>query len=117
MTRKIITRTRDEVYRLWIDALRSGKYPQTIYQLKRDGKFCGLGVVCDLARKDGGPEWDDGLYRDSDYQLPYQMSRFMGLTQGDQNRLADLNDKSHATFAQIADYIEQRIMPKVLTRK
>ena len=116
MTRPIITRTRAEVYRLWIDALRSGKYPQTIYQLERDGKFCCLGVVCELARKDGGPEWEDGLYRDSDYKLPYQMSRFMGLTQGDQNRLANLNDKSCATFAQIAGYIEQRIMPKALAR-
>ena len=116
MTCKIITRTRAEVYRLWIDALRSGQYRQTIYQLERDGKFCGLGVVCELARKDGGPEWDDGLYLDSDYQLPRQMSRFMGLTQGDQNRLVNLNDKYRATFAQIADYIEQRIMPKALAR-
>ena len=117
MTRPIITRTRAEVYRLWIEALRSGKYPQTIYQLERDGKFCGLGVLCDLARADGGPGWRDGLYRVTDYQLPYQMSRFMGLTKGDQNRLSDLNDKSRATFAQIADYIEQRIMPKALARK
>ena len=117
MTRPIVTRTRAEVYRLWLDALRSGKYPQTIYQLKSDYGYCCLGVLCDLARADGGPGWSDGLYRVTDYQLPYKMSHFMGLTQGEQNALIRMNDKSRATFAQIADYIEQRIMPKALARK
>ena len=117
MTRNIMTRTRAEVYRIWIEALRSGKYRQAQYKLKSDEGYCCLGVLCDLARNDGGPEWSEGLYRRLDGQLPHQMARFMGLTQGDQNRLADLNDKSRATFAQIADYIEQRIMPKTLARK
>ena len=116
MTRPIITRTRAEVYRLWIDALRSGKYRQAQYRLKSDEGYCCLGVLCDLARVDGGPGWSDGLYRVIDGQLPHQMARFMGLTQRAQNRLADLNDKSCTPFPQIADYIEQRIMPKALAR-
>ena len=112
MTRPVITRTRAEVYRLWIDALRSEKYDQAQYRLKSGKGYCYLGVLCELARQDGGPEWSGGLYRSIDGQLPWQISLFMGLTEFEQNRLADLNDKSCETFSQIADRIEQNIMPK-----
>jgi len=42
-----------EVKKLWIEALRSGKYEQGRGALNKDGKFCCLGVLCDLAVKAG----------------------------------------------------------------
>ena len=36
----------------WIEALRSGKYEQGFKYLNRDGKYCCLGVLCDLLAKD-----------------------------------------------------------------
>ena len=48
-----------EAVRLWVDALRSGKYEQAHYQLfaadvvkddgTLDGRFCCLGVACEVA--------------------------------------------------------------------
>ncbi len=37
----------------WIDALRSGKYKQTSSHLSLDGKFCCLGVACEVAIANG----------------------------------------------------------------
>ena len=115
MTRPIITRTRAEVFQLWIDALRSGNYQQTQYCLKTDKGFCCLGVLCDLARQDGGPAWNV-LYSAKDGQLPNPILRFMGLRDFEQNHLAAMNDTACATFSQISDNIEQLIMPKALAR-
>tara|TARA_B100000749_G_C18185553_1_gene365675 strand:+ start:213 stop:635 length:423 start_codon:yes stop_codon:yes gene_type:complete len=43
----------------WVDALRSGGYAQGIGSLKFDGKFCCLGVACDLFMKsEGRGVWD-----------------------------------------------------------
>lgn len=40
--------------RLWVDALRSGDYHQTSGKLRStDDRYCCLGVLCDVARKDG----------------------------------------------------------------
>lgn len=36
----------------WVAALRSGEYKQDIGYLRREGKYCVLGVACDLAVKD-----------------------------------------------------------------
>lgn len=42
-----------EIKELWTDALLSGDYEQGTKNLNRDGKFCCLGVLCDLAVKSG----------------------------------------------------------------
>lgn len=34
----------------WVEALRSGKYRQTKYQLAKRGRYCCLGVGCEVAR-------------------------------------------------------------------
>jgi len=33
----------------WVDALRSGKYEQGKYRLRKDAQFCCLGVACDIS--------------------------------------------------------------------
>ncbi len=43
---------------LWIKALESGKYKQGKNRLRTDDKFCCLGVLCDIYRKETGKgEW------------------------------------------------------------
>lgn len=39
--------------RKWVAALRSGEYEQGTGFLNKNGKWCCLGVACDLAVKDG----------------------------------------------------------------
>jgi len=38
------------VKRLWVRALRSGKYHKATGELRRENAFCCLGVLCDLYR-------------------------------------------------------------------
>lgn len=56
-----------EVKEKWLEALRGGEYSQTLGRLKRSVDnsgsifpvgFCCLGVLCDLASKEGVGEWD-----------------------------------------------------------
>jgi hypothetical protein len=113
----IKTRTRAEVYKLWIKALRSGKYKQTDCILRRGDAFCCLGVLCDLARKDGGPGWaatvsHSYLEQGHGGLLPDAMNRFLALG-GATGALAKMNDGGRS-FTEIAHYIEVEVMPKAL---
>ena len=38
-----------EIKQKWVEALRSGKYKQTTYVLRREDSYCCLGVLCDIA--------------------------------------------------------------------
>lgn len=44
----------------WVDALRSGRYEQGRNRLRTGDRYCCLGVLCDLAVKDGVGEWTGG---------------------------------------------------------
>lgn len=127
MTKTVTTRTRAEVYKLWLAALRSGKYRQATDALRKTRKghnsFCCLGVLCDLARKDGGPNWviqpqndhnegDNATFLHCTGDLPENVREFMGITHGQQEGLIDLNDQDKARFGTIADHIECVIMPE-----
>lgn len=115
MTRPIIRRTREQVYRRWIAALRSGEYCQGNGSLRPgSNEFCCLGVLCDLASKDGGPGWDErGHFMGRKAVLPEAVARFMNITE--QMDLISLNDRGQ-TFHQIADYIESRVMPDAIAK-
>jgi hypothetical protein len=132
--KKIVSRTRAQVYKMWLKALRSGEYKRTKGQLRKTNHsgevtgFCCLGVLQDLATKDGGDKWH--CHRDSntnwyglnpvgtvreDEATPKQsILDFMGLDQDMVERLIDLNDTKERSFKEIADHIEKRILPKVL---
>lgn len=43
----------EEIKAQWLAALRSDKYEQGMGYLKINGKYCCLGVLCDLAKKAG----------------------------------------------------------------
>jgi hypothetical protein len=42
-----------EIKASWVEALRSEEYKQGANALHRNGTFCCLGVLCDLAEKAG----------------------------------------------------------------
>ncbi len=100
--------------KLWVEALRSGKYRQTTGVLKDlAGGMCCLGVLCDVV----GLAWTEGDDRNyvagTTYSAvaPPEAMQFVGLTEetgayrSGIDSLAVKNDKG-ATFAQIADIIE-----------
>jgi hypothetical protein len=100
---------------LWIAALRSGKYKQAHHWLRKGDSFCCLGVACDLINP---TEWVRacGMYRlanDSATMLPFDIKRAFGLDGFDESRLVAMNDGERSTFAEIADYIEKTILPRV----
>lgn len=116
----------------WIEALRSGKYPQTTGNLcvestdetsKRSAGYCCLGVVCEVAIELGAPitkqlEVEDPdtydlltefRFEDGSYEggiLPDPMLKSLGLTHHQQNRLTALNDEEDKDFSEIADILE-----------
>lgn len=98
--------------RLWVEALRSGKYQQAKNRLRVANGFCCLGVACDIS---GLGEWSGSgfyLYED-DKLLPIEVRNWLGLSgcmggygQGDKRAyLSDQNDEG-MSFSEIADIIE-----------
>lgn len=106
--------------KLWVEALRSGKYQQTTDFL-RTGigplvGFCCLGIACEVS---GLGTWDGNTYvtpsSESEGSLQPELMDWLGLkgaegeywsTDEEQTSLARLNDHEGKTFAEIADIIE-----------
>jgi hypothetical protein len=102
----------------WVEALRSGKYQQGQGYLQKDGKFCCLGVLCDVS--DVG-EWKTipDLYYGyteiynygghiSKRYLTEELQSKLGLPDEEQGHFADLNDEKRKDFHYIANVIEQK---------
>lgn len=148
MTKPIVTRSVEEVFNLWIAALESGKYKRATGVLRdsnRDaaGKlrhsFCCLGVLCDLARQDGGPQWQfeelnwsgprttfESAFLDEGELLPPAFATALYIDADHQDTLAAMNDEttSYAHDAQykfsqkdIAEYIRRHVKPAALNRE
>lgn len=105
----------------WVEALRSDKYRQTTDALRRGERFCCLGVLCDLAVKDGivtqyVDEYHHYYYADQDAVLPAKVIEWAGVPDsdpdvtcnGEATTLANLNDNGKS-FAEIADLIEEQM--------
>jgi hypothetical protein len=110
-----------EIKKLWLKALRSGKYRQTKEKLSDGkGRFCCLGVLCDLHAKAKRAKWgknDDGdmTYLGEWETLPFDVQRWAGLddenpdvTHEHGNCLAALNDNGKR-FTTIANVIEAQL--------
>lgn len=110
----------------WVAALRSGEYPQGNGKLNVDGKYCCLGVLCELLVKQGTVEEYDSngaisYGMGNEYNgtiLTQDIVRIAGLTSptgrlptpviwGGKafHSLSGLND-SGASFTEIANIIE-----------
>jgi len=58
-----------EIKAAWVAALRSGEYEQGDGNLQKEGKFCCLGVLCEIAVKQFDLDIDvraEGLYSEDD---------------------------------------------------
>lgn len=107
---------KQDIKERWISALRSGDYPQTKGTLRDADGYCCLGVLCDIAAKDGVIEWtklNNNKYAIDDREwgaLSYSVMEWAGLDERDpviKSQLAsDLNDVFGLNFMQIADVIE-----------
>ena len=112
----------------WLAALRSGKYKQGTNELRtNESKFCCLGVLCDVYRKETKlGKWsknDFGNFKFTNTKksnntfmgsgrLPLSVMEWAGLPQANPiidvtESLAGLND-SGASFEKIADIIEKK---------
>lgn len=99
------------VKKLWIRALRSGKYTQAKDVLRDGDSFCCLGVLCDLhSGTRNGAEWSDEFYMGRSGTLPQAVVDWADLPSGDpevgRTTLSALNDQG-VSFADIADRIEK----------
>lgn len=89
----------------WVKALRSGKYKQGTDHLKRNGKYCCLGVLCSITKM---KNWKTMNY------LSYNIREQLGLNsdvgefknESTKESLAVLNDTGN-DFNRIADIIER----------
>jgi hypothetical protein len=80
----------------WVAALRSGEYKQGRRYLKRDGKYCCLGVLCEI----------QNCPDDKDSQFPGALFlESVGLNDPFAKTLAEMNDRG-SSFAEIATKIE-----------
>ena len=81
------------VVKRWVDALRSGEYKQGRNFLERDGKFCCLGVLCEIE----GQEYMKGVCRvlpvtlQNKIGLRNNIGEYSGLDEGFSS-LTELND-------------------------
>lgn len=100
----------------WVAALRSGDYKQTEGLLFRDGAFCCLGVLCDVAAVPFENAGNTRAYRfgvriSSEEMICGEMRNWFALENSEKDRatlLAEMND-SGETFATIADWIDANI--------
>lgn len=115
-----MTTKQKNVIRKWIKALRSKKYKQGYGTLRRDGKFCCLGVLCDLHAQETGGEWRDDWYHGSLTQLPSIVDKWAGFDSLNKkvlkrhNNLPDeligYNDDDGWSFKKIANFLERELL-------
>ena len=90
----------------WLDALRSGKYPQVTGALHTDDGFCCLGVYCDAVLGIPNSELDGlgGLV----YEADASRRLFADIRWDARYRLSEMNDRG-VSFKDIADYIKDNL--------
>lgn len=115
----------------WLEALRSGRYEQGKYDLRRNNEFCCLGVLCDLLDPGAWDPYNDAFLHHGSRTLPnLDLLERIGLTEDvryeldppaededppnpDDNyaiaRLVIMNDQENKSFEEIADFIEAKL--------
>lgn len=115
-----------EVKKLWVEALRSGKYQQGKHKLKIifPGSICHccLGVLCELYKEQfpDNSNWIGSTFvvnkeAESAFNLLYPIEQWAGITApgvilDDEFRtFTEMNDGLNKTFKEIADIIEKHL--------
>ena len=99
--------------RKWLRALRSGDYKQTRHQLHiiygKNSGYCCLGVACEVS---GLGEWDGEQFLVGDRMeacgLPAAVAEWLGMTDKQESKAANLNDMTELSFSEIADQFERK---------
>ncbi len=115
---------KQEIKDKWLKALRSGEYVQGQMALNDQSGFCCLGILCDLAAKEGVGAWKEynsmnifTTSKDSSTAiLPKPVISWAGLDhpnpivpfEGGVLPLSRVND-SGTSFDEIADIIEENL--------
>ncbi len=110
---------KQEIKELWVAALESDEFSQTIGALKDESGYCCLGVLCELHRRQHGSEWQDygdstRFYLGESGALPVEVYRWAGLISEnptvsngeDRAALSEWNDSEGYNFKQIAKLIK-----------
>lgn len=111
---------REDIKIKWLKALRSGEYEQTSGYLSKNNRYCCLGVLCELAAKEGVAEKTTDPYysyygKEQDCRfLPAEVIDWAQISRTGMfvkyndliQHLPDLNDRG-TTFIEIADIIEE----------
>jgi hypothetical protein len=97
--------------KLWVEALRSGKYEQTTGVLRNAGEGrCCLGVACEVLstqwEKNGADYWTPLGFKMDGY-LPEPIGQRFGLDSQAMAKFVRWNDNVRKSFEEIADIIER----------
>lgn len=120
-----------DIKKKWVSALRSGKYKKTTGALKKNGRYCCLGLLTELYIKEQGAtnpnaKWEgpshERRFKGESMTLPYAVQKWAGFRTPDPTvrvvgegrvKLSELNDgrggKPGETFRVIADRIEANL--------
>jgi hypothetical protein len=90
----------------WIAALRSGEYPQILYNFRDNRGFCAIGVLYDIVDPANWQEDDDDIW-----SFPYGVYVLIrhGVSSSLVERVMNWNDDSHLSFQEIADKLEEGV--------
>lgn len=100
----------------WLKVLRSGEYSQTRGKLRGNGRYCCLGVLCDIVDKNGwgvrfiskDPYPSKSVLEKSKLKLRDCFS-LSNRNDGDVKPKGRLDDSTRGwNFKEIADYIEEK---------
>ena len=100
----------------WIKALRSGIYQQgrgrLRLHLRGEGfRYCCLGVLCDLYDPSKWTGFRDNCFDGVEEVLGERHLAQLGLAWREAQILMEMNDRDRKDFGQIADWIEQHLLP------
>lgn len=108
-----------EAAKIWVKALRSGRYEQWRGQLRRGEMFCAIGVLCDAVKPEGWAKNGFGVWAHDGQQtaLSVSFATELGMKPGQAGMLmyhpdiagmsiADMNDRQARSFENIAAIIE-----------
>jgi len=119
---------KQEVMEKWVAALESGEYKRGKGELKTwQGRFCCLGVLCDIHAKETAGKWNREMggswqYRESTVILPDTVQSWAGMKTDSgwtldkelyktptvaYDSLANINDKTRLSFKDIAEIIKK----------
>ena len=100
-----------DIKKIWVDELRSGKYKQGRTRLKQGDKFCCLGVLCEIAKEFGLAENESITVLDEAHKKWAGLPSSRGdcvIINGNDNVLTHHNDDG-VSFKELADAIDGQL--------